>query len=73
MAEKAESQQLIKDLEADIKILNDREREGNMEVERQVCKIHASKNIYPLGLKLTFLLPKAEGESEENVQSNEAR
>ncbi|XP_045931260.1 calcium-binding and coiled-coil domain-containing protein 1-like [Micropterus dolomieu] len=34
MAEKAESQQRIKDLEEDIKVLNDREKEGNMELER---------------------------------------
>lgn len=55
MAEKAESQQLIKDLEKDIKILNDWEKDGNMEVERQVFVIHASFNIclcafIPLGL-----------------------
>ncbi|XP_070758910.1 calcium-binding and coiled-coil domain-containing protein 1b [Enoplosus armatus] len=34
MAEKAESQQRIKDLEEDVKILNDREKDANMELER---------------------------------------
>ncbi|XP_044078791.1 calcium-binding and coiled-coil domain-containing protein 1-like isoform X2 [Siniperca chuatsi] len=34
MAEKAESQQRIKELEEDIKVLNDREKEENMELER---------------------------------------
>ncbi|KAM9361864.1 calcium-binding and coiled-coil domain-containing protein 1-like [Symphorus nematophorus] len=34
MAEKAESQQRIKELEEDIKVLNDREKEGNSEMER---------------------------------------
>lgn len=45
MADKAESQQRIKDLEDDIKVLTDREKEGNMELERQVFKTHASSNI----------------------------
>ncbi|XP_076612732.1 calcium-binding and coiled-coil domain-containing protein 1-like isoform X1 [Chaetodon auriga] len=34
LAEKAESQQRIQDLEEDIKALNDREKEGSMELER---------------------------------------
>lgn len=45
MAEKAESQQRIKDLEEDIKVLNDREKEGNMELERQVFETDANVNI----------------------------
>lgn len=45
MDEKAESQQRIKDLEEDIKVLNDREKEGNMELERQVFETYASLNI----------------------------
>lgn len=36
MAENAESQQRIKDLEEEIKGLNDREKEENGELERQV-------------------------------------
>lgn len=59
MAEKAESQQRIKDLEEDIKILTDREKEENGDLERQVLEIYLSLNIclsifIPLGLKLTF-------------------
>ncbi|XP_071349889.1 calcium-binding and coiled-coil domain-containing protein 1b isoform X1 [Trachinotus anak] len=34
MADKAQSEQRIKDLEDDVKVLTDREKEGNMELER---------------------------------------
>ncbi len=79
MAEKAEAQQRIRDLEEDIKVLNDREKEGNMELERQVFETYPSLDVHlgifkSLGLKQTFFfVPQAEGESEENVQSNETR
>lgn len=36
IAENAQSQQRIRDLEEYNKVLNDREKDGNMEVERQV-------------------------------------
>lgn len=39
MAEKVQSQQRIKDLEDDVKVLTDRETEGSMELERQVRDI----------------------------------
>ena len=45
MAENAESQQRIKDLEEEIKGLNDREKEENGELERQVFETYASFNI----------------------------
>lgn len=45
LAEKAESQQRIEDLEEDIKVLNERKKEGNMELERQVCGSYGSLNI----------------------------
>ncbi|KAI3370200.1 hypothetical protein L3Q82_024973, partial [Scortum barcoo] len=43
MAEKAEALQQIKDLEEDIKVLNDREKEGKVEMERQVLKERLKK------------------------------
>lgn len=45
MEEKAESEQRVKDLEEDIKVLNDREKEGNMELERRVFETYAGLNI----------------------------
>lgn len=54
MATRAESQQRIKDLEEYIKALNDREKEGNMELERQVFEKFADLNI-----NLIFLFPWA--------------
>lgn len=58
MVEKDESEQRIQELEEDIKVLNDREKEENSELERQVLEIHASMNIcfcisFNLGLKTT--------------------
>ena len=58
MAENAESQQRIKDLEEDIKILTDREKEENGDLERRVFETYLSLNIslgmfISLGLKLT--------------------
>lgn len=41
LTEKAESQQRIQDLEENIKVRNDREKEGNMELERQVFEAYA--------------------------------
>lgn len=79
MAEKAEGQQRIEELEEDIKVLNDREKEGNMELERQAFETYPSLDIclgvfISLGLKQTFFfVPQAEGESEENIKSNETR
>lgn len=73
MAEKTESQQFIKDLEEDIKVLNDRDKEGNMELERRVFETqHLSLYSFSLSLKMNlFFVFQAEGETEENVQSNE--
>lgn len=45
LAEKEESQQRIKDLEEDIKVLNDRKKEGDVEVERQVCGTYGCLNV----------------------------
>lgn len=61
MAEKAEGQQRIEELEEDIKVLNDREKEGNMELERQAFETYPSLDIclgvfISLGLKQTFFL-----------------
>lgn len=63
MATRAESQQRIKDLEEYVKALNDREKEGNMELERQVFETFADLNInliffYFLGPKTFFLSPR---------------
>ncbi|GAA6215695.1 calcium-binding and coiled-coil domain-containing protein 1-like [Lates japonicus] len=44
MADKAESQQQIKDLEDDIKVLTDREKEGNMELERLKERVKKMSN-----------------------------
>lgn len=38
-AEKLQSEQRVKDLEDDVKVLTDRETEGSMELERQVRDI----------------------------------
>lgn len=46
MAEKEESQQRIQDLEEEIKILNDRDKGGNMELERRVFESYRS-NVCP--------------------------
>ncbi|XP_034545050.1 calcium-binding and coiled-coil domain-containing protein 1b [Notolabrus celidotus] len=43
MAEKAESQQRVRDLEEDMKVLTDHEKEGNMELERKVLKERVKK------------------------------
>lgn len=48
LAEKAESQQKIKDLEDDIKVLTDREKEGNAELERQVSNDYHLRSCHPL-------------------------
>lgn len=77
MAEKDESQQRIKDLEEDIKILNHRKKEENGDLERHAFETYATIDIHhwyiftSLGLKQCFCFAQAEGESEENVQSNE--
>ena len=79
MAEKAENQQKIKDLENDMKVLSDKEKETSNELERQEFETNISLDIClvtnsTLGLKLAlFLLFQAERKSEENVQSNETR
>lgn len=59
IAENAQSQQRIRELEECIKALNDREKEGNMEVERQVFETlkHLSY-IYFLWLKTFILSPR---------------
>lgn len=44
LAEKAESQQKIKDLEDDIKVLTDREKEGNAELERLKDRVKKMTN-----------------------------
>lgn len=58
LAEKEESQQRIKDLEEDIKVLNDRKKEGDVEVERQVCGTYGCLNvclgIFPLAFFFFF-------------------
>lgn len=73
MAEKAESQQRIKRLENDVKLLTDREKEGNVELERQVFETYASSNIClgsssGLILKLTLFAPPIPHRLKERVK-----
>lgn len=74
MAERAECQQRIRDLEELNIALNDREKKGNIELERQeaytdfnICIIYS----YLLLKKIS--VSQAEGETEKTVRSNETR
>lgn len=75
MAENAESQQRIKDLEDDIKVLTDKEEGEDNELGRQVF-LYIQGSIlsifipFSVKLKSPFTL-QAEGTTEENLRSNE--
>lgn len=72
MAERAESQQRIRDLEEENKVLRQGEREGIMEIDRQESALVLTRPFLFIHETKSFF-SQTEGETEEDLQSNEAR
>lgn len=72
MAERAESQRRIRDLEEENQVLRRGEREGNMEIDRQESRAGFNTAIFIYFTRQNLFFSQAEGETEEDLRSNEA-
>lgn len=74
-AEKVECQQRIKDLEDDVLVLTDREKEKDLELDRcgPACYTSSEHLCDCPRANMTEVTPQAEGTTEENGQSHETR
>lgn len=77
MAQAAESEQRIKDLEGEVRVLTEEKDGGTMELERQVSDTSTGSNMSVFGFNLILICcshgSQTEGQIEENVNSDETQ